>query len=176
MAFDRHMNLVLGDTEEFHTLPSRGGGGGGAEPRVERRVLGLVLLRGDAVLSLAVEGPPPQPRTAKKAGAGTAPGVARAAGRGMPLAGFAAAAAPAGLAGAAPGVGAPAPGAMMPRPPGMMPPGMRPPPGMYGGPPPGAFPPGGPPPGYRPGMPPPGAFPPRGPPPGAYPPYPPPPQ
>jgi len=109
MAFDRHMNLVLGDAEEFRTLPS---GGAGRGARRWRRVLGLVLLRGDAVLSLAVEGPPPQPRAKGKVGAsGGGPGVARAAGRGMPLAGTAARPRPAGLAGAAaPGVGAPAPG------------------------------------------------------------------
>ena len=59
MAFDRHMNLVLGDCEEHRPLPPRKGE---KEPRSQRRVLGLVLLRGDEVLSLAVEGPPPQAR------------------------------------------------------------------------------------------------------------------
>jgi len=199
MAFDRHMNLVLGDCEEHRPLPPRKGE---KEPRSQRRVLGLVLLRGDEVLSLAVEGPPPQARQAgekKKggaagAGAGTLPGAGKAAGRGMPLSAPAAAAA--GLGGAAPGVGAPAASNMMPRGPphAMAPPmmGMRPPfpgagppppmggmpmPPYPGGPPPpgGGFypPPGGaPPPGFRPQMPPP----PGGPPPGSYPPYPPPPQ
>ena len=43
LAFDRHMNVVLGDTEEFRSV------GTGGKNREERRVLGLVLLRGENV-------------------------------------------------------------------------------------------------------------------------------
>ncbi len=58
MAFDRHMNLVLGDTEEYRKIKSKKGSGI-SEDREEKRSLGLIVLRGDAVVSLTIEGPPP---------------------------------------------------------------------------------------------------------------------
>lgn len=78
MAFDRHLNLVLGDAEEFRKLPPKKGSGEGevsaacpmrymfanrarlSNQREERRVLGLLVLRGEEILSLTIEGPPPQ--------------------------------------------------------------------------------------------------------------------
>jgi small nuclear ribonucleoprotein B and B' len=139
MAFDRHLNLVLGDAEEYRLLPPKkgakgGGGGAGGAPQEARRVLGLVLLRGEEVISLTVEGPPPaEDRAARGGGAAAAgPGVGRPAGRGMPVAVAAPPTAPGapppGLGGAARGVGAPSPAMMAPRPPGMMMGGMPPPP------------------------------------------------
>jgi small nuclear ribonucleoprotein B and B' len=79
-------------------------------------VLGLVILRGDEVVDLTIEGPPPadESRLAKAQMAAGGPGMGRAAGRGMPAP--VPGAAPMGLAGPAPGVGAPGPGMMMPRP------------------------------------------------------------
>lgn len=161
MAFDRHMNIVLGDSEEFRKLPPKKGQAD--TEREERRVMGLVLLRGEEVLSLTIEGPPPQDNqlTLKSQVAPGGPGMGRAAGRGMPAA--APGQAPAGLAGPARGVGGPAPGMMLPRPQVSAAPIMRPPPA--------AGPPGGGPP--RPGMPPPGQFGPPGsrPPQGGPPPF-----
>lgn len=131
MAFDRHMNLVLGDAEEFRKLAPKKGR---AEEEVHslvdtfclprsanqlsltfccrlaaclyqfchasasdcshsvqrdvRRVLGLVLLRGDEVISLTIEGPPPADisRVGKNQAAPAGPGMGRAAGRGLPTA------------------------------------------------------------------------------------------
>jgi small nuclear ribonucleoprotein (snRNP)-like protein len=57
MAFDRHMNIVLGDAEEFRRLPPKKG-----VPEADREIrrpLGLVLVRGEEVISMTVEGPPP---------------------------------------------------------------------------------------------------------------------
>jgi len=183
MAFDRHMNMVLGDAEEHRRIKSKKGQGI-SEEKEEKRALGLVILRGDCVVSMSIEGPPPPEDDEKLIPGG--PGVGRAAGRGLPMNPLSGA--PVGLAGPVSGVGGPAASMMappvqvaaqmgaqqFPRP-NAPPPGMPPrgPPGM----PPGMVPPGMPPgmmpPGMPPGMmpPPPGmGAPPRGPPPGHAPP------
>mmetsp|Transcript_2553 Transcript_2553/g.5057 ORF Transcript_2553/g.5057 Transcript_2553/m.5057 type:complete len:159 (-) Transcript_2553:81-557(-) len=119
LAFDKHLNLVLSEAEEFRQLKSKGAV---LEERTEKRSLGLVLIRGENVVSLAVEGPPPsKSNNAAKLTPG-GPGMARGAGRGMPT--MAPGNAPMGL-GAAPihGVG----GLPPPPPPGA---GGLPPPGM----------------------------------------------
>ena len=147
MAFDRHMNIVLGDTEEYRRIKTKVGKT--KEEREEKRTLGLIILRGDSVISLTIEGPPPPESNDKVSIAG--PGMVKAVGRGMPVAPTAVS----GLTGPARGmVGGPGmqqmqPGMGMP---GMGPPGMNmgrgmpmppPAPGMMMPPrgPPGMFPP-----------------------------------
>merc|ERR1712224_544470 len=134
MAFDKYMNVVLADCEEFRKIKSKGRKD---DEKEVKRTLGFVVLRGETIVSLMAEAPPPS--GPKKAEITPGPGRGQVAGRGMPAA---MGQAPAGLAGPVRGVGGPAAiqmqpkagGALMPpgfpqRPPGMP---MMPPPGMPG--------------------------------------------
>ncbi|KAJ1913958.1 Small nuclear ribonucleoprotein-associated protein B [Mycoemilia scoparia] len=183
LAFDKHMNLVLADCQEFRQLKNKKSKtvAGGASTSEFKRTLGLIILRGENIVSISVDGPPPtsvaeQQQRAKAAQMQQGPGIGRPAGRGLPIP--PPNMLPPGLSGPVRGVGGPAPHMMMPRgPPGTMPPpGFArppPPPGMQG------RPPVMPPPGYpqgipgahmppHPGMPP--QRPPQFPPPGGNPP------
>ncbi|CAF9906415.1 MAG: hypothetical protein HETSPECPRED_006174 [Heterodermia speciosa] len=172
LAFDKHMNLVLADTEEFRRVkrkPTKGASSapGSSAPALveseEKRTLGLTIVRGTHIVSCSVDGPPPADPSARlgtsaPGGAGGAPptlaagpGISRPAGRGLPV----------GLSGPAVGVGGPAPPGGFPGfppggfpgggPPGFAgrggppggPPGFAPPPGFAAGPPQGFQPPPG---------------------------------
>merc|ERR1719190_357182 len=142
MAFDKYMNVVLADCEEFRKIRSKGKKD---DEKEVKRTLGFVVLRGETIVSLMAEAPPPS--GPKKPEIQPGPGRGQVAGRGMPAAPLSSA--PAGLAGPVRGVGGPAPLQMQPKaaalgggmPPGfpVRPPGMPPmmPPGMPGLPPPG---------------------------------------
>ncbi|PPQ65748.1 hypothetical protein CVT26_000349 [Gymnopilus dilepis] len=137
LAFDRHMNLVLADCEEFRRVRPKKKPGEETAPEQEmKRTLGLVILRGETVVSISVEGPPPVVDEDKKNALPVGPGRGMPAGRGMgmmPPMGPPSLQRPP-MPFAPPGMAGPPPGF---RPPGF-PPGMPfPPPPGFAGPPPG---------------------------------------
>merc|ERR1719174_3347230 len=122
------MNVVLADCEEFRKIKSKGRKD---DEKEVKRTLGFVVLRGETIVSLMAEAPPPS--GPKKAEITPGPGRGQVAGRGMPAAPLSSA--PAGLAGPVRGIGGPAAIQMQPKAGALMPPGMPPgfpmrPPGM----------------------------------------------
>jgi small nuclear ribonucleoprotein B and B' len=56
LAFDKHMNVVLADTEEYRITKTNKVG----VNKQIKRTLGLVIIRGENVISLTAEAPPSQ--------------------------------------------------------------------------------------------------------------------
>ncbi|KAK3670073.1 Small nuclear ribonucleoprotein-associated protein B [Recurvomyces mirabilis] len=153
LAFDKHMNLVLVDCEEYRKVKrkTKAGAPGATAPQQvveteERRSLGLAIVRGAHVVSCSVDGPPPSDPAARMgtsaatptAAAVQTPGISRPAGRGAgaglqgPMGGQGTFP---GFPGAPPmGRGFPPPGFGQGPPPGFAapPPGFQPPPGRGG--------------------------------------------
>lgn len=87
LAFDVHMNLVLSDSDEFRrTKQSKQKQATSAAPPVEeKRSLGLIILRGEWICSVSVEGPPPADPRDRLGTAKAGPGVGKAVGRGVAI-------------------------------------------------------------------------------------------
>ena len=80
------MNVILSDCEEHRRIKAKPGKKLVNEE--EKRILGLVLLRGDKIISISVDGPPQKDDDGikvPKAGGVGGPGVAKPATRGVPV-------------------------------------------------------------------------------------------
>lgn len=93
LAYDKHMNLVLGECEEYRRVKRKAKDGAKAETlSEEKRSLGLVILRGDTIVSMTIEAPPPPTSEAKaklsaqvNSQATSNIGVVKPMGRGAPI-------------------------------------------------------------------------------------------
>ena len=56
LAFDKHLNLVLSEAEEYSRIKAKNK----KNDKERKRSLGLVIIRGDSVISLSAESPPPE--------------------------------------------------------------------------------------------------------------------
>jgi small nuclear ribonucleoprotein B and B' len=69
IAFDKYMNLVLADAQEVRKIADSNSLSLSlmlCVDRSERRTLGLIILRGETIVSLSVDGPPPVSASDKK--------------------------------------------------------------------------------------------------------------
>ena len=61
LAFDKHFNLVISETEEYRRIKPKKKGKSIKEGDPEKeikRVLGLIILRGESIISITAEAPP----------------------------------------------------------------------------------------------------------------------
>ena len=79
LAFDKHMNLVLADTEEYSHIKSKNK----KNDKERKRSMGLVLLRGDSIISISAESPPSQNSKRFNDIQNPGIGIAQAIGRGL---------------------------------------------------------------------------------------------
>ena len=56
LAFDKHMNIVLADADEYRIVKSKKTG---VQKQI-KRTLGLLIVRGENIVSLTAEAPPSQ--------------------------------------------------------------------------------------------------------------------
>ncbi|KAK6106508.1 Uncharacterized protein BM_BM6235 [Brugia malayi] len=115
-AFDKHMNILLCDCEELRRIKPKPGKK--IAEGEEKRTLGLVLLRGEHIVSMTVQSNEQDEDSKQQGKAGNigGPGAAKPAGRGMgpPMVGPPGPAP--GLQGAVRGIGGPGMGMMQPQP------------------------------------------------------------
>lgn len=74
LAFDKHMNLVLADCEEFRKINKKSKDNS-PDNLEQKRTLGLVILRGETIVSMSIDGPPPPADSIKARGLGISAGV-----------------------------------------------------------------------------------------------------
>lgn len=91
VAFDKHMNLVIVDCEEFRPGKKKKTSdklSGTLNIGTQKRTLGLIIIRGENIVSISVEaGPPPSGDAKHRVPASTilGPGVGRPMVRGLPV-------------------------------------------------------------------------------------------
>ena len=78
------MNVVLADCEEFRRFKRKKPTEAAQE---EKRTLGLVILRGEQLISVSVEAPPPTDNVGRKTALPSGPGISLPMGRGIPAPG-----------------------------------------------------------------------------------------
>jgi small nuclear ribonucleoprotein B and B' len=113
MAFDKYMNVVMSDTDEYRKVRGKKD----KAPVEKRRALGFVIVRGETIISLQPDSPPaPKPRAAIAAANAAAARIAVAmgapAGRGL---GQPVGQVPSGLSGPVRGMGGPSASMMRPQ-------------------------------------------------------------
>ncbi|KAJ3442873.1 small nuclear ribonucleoprotein-associated protein b' [Anaeramoeba flamelloides] len=107
LAFDRHMNIVLSNCEEYRQIRSKKNQ---KEIKEEKRMLGLIIVRGETIVSMSVEAPPPKKETRPLQKKTNTIGVSQPMGRGISVTGV-----KSGLSSNIVGIGGPSTSSMFPQ-------------------------------------------------------------